>query len=232
MLLLPWKQVDWGTLRLGQQRSITVTGTATMAERNQTARFTASVRVEDLDKQTATTAVNTAMDALITDLKIFGISEDDLRTQNISVYEFEKRDGPEILLPGPGREIPNGETYWQASNTITITLREVNQASALADLLFASGATDVNGPSFHVDDTTTADAELLVKAVENARKKAEELAAAGNASLGDVLTIQEGYTSAPIPIFRAEAFDSAVSAPLEPGTSTLSKTVTVTFSLQ
>jgi len=216
-------------LSFNQAASITVSGEAKSKLTSQIAHFSASVSVFNETKQTAVNEVNTKMTAIIKAVKDFGIDESDIQTQNVSVNEV--KENPEMLLIYPPRPTQPG---WQASNSISLVLRSVDQASELTDLLASLEATDVSGPYFSVDDTTQAQTDLLTQAIDNARVKADKIAQASNRKLGKVITVTEGYSSNPGPLYRAAGMgmDSAVSAPVEPGSETITQTVTVTFQLK
>jgi uncharacterized protein YggE len=212
-----------------QPAMITVSGQAEIDSLPQIAHFSASVSEFAEDKDTAVNQVNTVMAQLIAAVKDFGIAEEDIQTQQVSVYEVSDA-GPEIMIypPRPGR---NG---WQASNSIEITLRDIDQASAIADLLQGSGATGVSGPNFTMEDTDDLDAQLLEEAVADAREKAEVIARASGRRLGKVITVSESGAS--VPYFRgmesSVAMDMAAPTPIEPGSQTVYKTVTVLFELR
>lgn len=206
--------------------SVTVTGEAKMDAMPQVASFNASVTVSDDNKDTAVSSVNKKMTDLIASLKTFGIVDADIQTQSVTTYENQ---GAEILIYPP-RDL--NQKKWTASNSIEIKLRDTSKASALANLLNSSGATGVSGPNFAVDNTKTYDSELLNKAVADARTKAQNMAIAGGRKLGKMITVSEYGVSQPIPYaLEAKAGDSR-GAPIEPGTQTLYKTVTVTFELK
>ena len=175
--------------------------------------------------------VNTKMEQLVKSLKDFGIDAKDIQTQSVSVNEISNEI--EIMIYPPR---PRGEsTGWQASNSITITLRNVDQASGLTNLLQNSGATDVSGPSFSLDDTAKIQTDLLAEAIADAKQKAAKAAAAGGRKLGKMITVSEGYSYNPTPLFRAGAakMNSAESSALvEPGTELVSQTATVVFELK
>lgn len=230
IFLLPWGMVSWGKIESLPASTITVTGTSKLDKAPQTATYMATVSIANDDKDAAVSAVNKAMDKLITAVKDFGIAEADIQTSQVSVYENVK---PEIMIyPPQGRGEPTKK--WQASNSITIKLKDISKASALTDLLNSSGATSVSGPNFAIEDRESSDAELLAKAIEDARTKADVMAKAGGRKLGKMITVSEGFSSYPIPYtLTAEKADSrAVAAPIEPGTETLTKSVTVIFELR
>ena len=203
---------SWFTPWSQPRAMITVTGEAKQAVANQIANFNVSVTQTNKDKQVAVEAVNQEMDKIIKTVKELGIEAKDITTQNVSVFEIKKQ--------------------WQASNSLEIILRNIDQAQALADLLQGFPLAQVFGPGFSVDDASEADADLLTEAVADARQKAAKVAAASGRKLGKVITVSE---TGSYPIYRGlEAASSrdAVSTPIEPGSSQMSQIVTVVFELK
>lgn len=232
-LFLPWSWVNWGKIELGQAPTITVTGTSQEDVKSEIATFTAGVTATNKDKDTAVNEVNTKMTGIVEEVKKFGIAESDIQTRNVSTYQ--QTDKPEILIYPPRSGTSTGEMVWVANNSLEIKLRDVSNASQLTDLLNSSGATEVNGPNFTLD-TDRDDSDLLASAVEDARKKAEKVAKASGRRLGKVITVSEtGYYPTPI-LERAVGVgmggDTTVPSPVEPGTQTSYKSVTVVFELK
>ncbi|KKU87246.1 MAG: hypothetical protein UY17_C0024G0016, partial [Candidatus Beckwithbacteria bacterium GW2011_GWC2_47_9] len=124
---------SWFTPWSQPRAMITVTGEAKQAVANQIANFNVSVTQTNKDKQVAVEAVNQEMDKIIKTVKELGIEAKDITTQNVSVFEIKKQ--------------------WQASNSLEIILRNIDQAQALADLLQGFPLAQVSGPGFSVDDT-------------------------------------------------------------------------------
>lgn len=213
-----------------QPAQISVTGEAKVDSLPQIATFNATVSEFNADKDIAMNTVNTKMTALVTAIKEFGIDEADITTQQVSVYETG--GGPEIMIypPQPGQIQPG----WQASNSIEVTLRDIDRASELTDLMQSSGATNVYGPNFALDDTTDIDQQLLEEAIADAREKGEITARAAGRRLGKVINVSEFDTVMP---YYAEAralggADKSMPAPIEPGTQTTTKQVSVLFELK
>jgi len=218
-LLIPWEHVNWGKISILPASTITVTGEAKKDELPQIANFSASVTATNVNKQTAINEVNTQMTKIIQAVKDFGIDQKDIQTQQVSVYQTKE-------------ERLSVKDVWQASNSISIKLRNINQASALTDLLQQSNTTNVYGPNYSLDDTTQAQVDLLSKAIDNAREKAEKIAVASKRKLGKIITVSEGGTVIPGPVFRSMSVAETISTPVEPGTETVYQSVTVTFELK
>ncbi len=223
-LFSPWQKVNWGKISLAPAETVTVVGTAKQQQQSQIAVFNAGVNVVSDNKQAATDEVNQKINALTKAVKDFGIKEADIKTQNLNVYQREEtyyEEGRQKSRPG----------QWTVGTTIEIKLRDVNRASALADLLTQSGATNVYGPNFSVDQPEEADNTLLDAAIKNAQEKAEVMAKSSHKKLGKVLTISEGFSSGAVLPALKGAGAGGGGAGLEPGSQTLEKSVTVTFEL-
>lgn len=229
IFVTPWSNINWGKIEFLPGSTITISGQADKEERSQIARFSVGVMANGDTKEAVTNEVNEKVTKIIQAVKNFGIPDEDIKTENISVYESPQ---VEILIYPP---VPRESAPWAANNTISVILRDVDRASALADLLNASEANQVNGPTFSLDDTSQAEAELLKEAIEDARKKAEIIAEASGRRLGKIITVTEGGSAMPI-LYRGleAAVDSGgvVPTPVEPGTETVYKAVTVVFELR
>ncbi len=238
--------MSWGIVSVRPVASVTVSGYAEQDEKNQIAYYSAGVNSTNVDKDTAVSEVNTGVAEIIRLLEEFGIPKSDIQTQSVSIYRMERppfEGDAEIMMIAPdeprGRTPSTGDkdAVWQASNSLEITLREVDRAGELADLLASTGATNVYGPTFSLDDREKTEEALLEAAIINAREKAEKIAASSGRRLGKIEHVIEGGSSGDVyPMYaRAESamgmgggFDSAI----EPGTTQVAKTVTVTFSLR
>jgi len=230
----------WGSLEMRTNATITVSGTAKKEQVNQIANFTASVESIEETKEEALNKTTEAMNQLIAKVKELGIKTEDIQTQNASVYqetEYVPMSEPTTLIyPQPERgDARKGD--WRANNSVNIKLREIDKADALLAILNNSGANYVYGPDFSIDDVETSSNELLAEAVVNAREKAEKIATANNQRVGKILSLVEGNS---YPIYAnyksvmplaGGGSELAMDANLEPGSSTTSKTVTVTFEL-
>jgi uncharacterized protein len=218
--VLPLNKINWGKVTWQQGNTVTVTGEAKMQQTNQLASFSAGAMVTGMDKSKAIAEVNTKINDLIKAVKDFGIAQADIKTQNLSYYQEQKGS----LNPG----------QWQVNNTIEITLRDVAKANDLSDLLAKSGANNVYGPSFRMDDTNNAETGLFGEAIKNAREKAEAVAKASGRTLGKVITVNEGASTSNIyPMYaKMDAVGMGGGAATEPGSTTISKSVTVVWELK
>lgn len=224
LLLLPWHTVGWGTVSLAPARTVTVTGTAKTQLTNQVSSFTAGINVTDDNKDSAISKANSTMEAIIAAVKEFGIPDGDIKTNNLSIFQQEDMyydNGIQKYRPGS----------WRVSNNVDVTLRDVTKATGLTEVLTSSGATNVYGPNFSVDDTDETEIGLSAQALENARIKAAEIANASGRKLGGVISVTESGADSQSPVYMRE-MGGGGGAPLEPGGSTVQKSLSVTFELR
>jgi len=220
MFFIPWRQVTWGRFKVAPGDTITVMGEAKTQQRNQKATFSAGVNAISDNKDTAVADVNKKIQAIIDGAKAFGISSEDIKTQNLNIYQGEEtyyEDNRQKVRPG----------QWRISNTVEITLSNVERTQALTDMLTQSGATNIYGPNFTLDDTTDAERALIEEAMNNAREKALQVAGVSGRKLGKMSSFTEGY-QASAPVYRMEGGGGGGA---EPGTGTVTKTVTVTYEI-
>lgn len=220
---LPWDSINWGKLQLFPSQTVTVFGAAKTQQKSQVATFTAGVNSVKDNKDEAVSEVNQKIDALVTAVKKFGIKPEDIKTQNLSIYRQEEsywENDRQKTRPG----------QWRVDNSVEITLRDVNNTSSLMELLSQSGATNVYGPNFALDDTKESEKGLLQEAIKNATEKAQIIAQSSGKKLGKLISVNEGQqTNA---VFMSEGMGAGGGGSVEPGTGTVSKTVTVVFELK
>lgn len=226
--LFPWKNIDWGNVTFATQKSIAVTGTSETKVSNQIASFSAGVNAYNDNKETAIKEVNDKIASIITAVKTFGVPAEDIKTQSLSIYQ-----NSDFVYEGDRQKQKPGQ--WNVSNTIDIKLQDITKASDLASLLASTGATNVYGPNFSLDDKKTRDSEkaLLSEAIEDARSKADIIAKSSGKKLGGIITVSESGSYTPSPIYRMDSgMGGGGAAPVEPGSSTIQKTVFVTFEVK
>lgn len=223
--VIPWHQVDWGSFALKPASSVTVVGEARSQKKSEIAVFSAGVNAVGDDKERAIADVNAKVAAIIESVKTFGIASEDIKTQNLSINQNQEtyyEDGRQKSRPG----------QWNVNNSIEIKLRDVDRASALAELLGKSGANNVYGPNFSLDENSADADSLLADAIENARTKAEEAAKAAGKRVGKIYSITEGALSGgSFPLSRMDGIGGGGGG-MQPGTGTVGKSVTVVFELR
>jgi uncharacterized protein len=160
---------------------------------------------------------------IIEQLKQIGVAERDIQTSGFNIYANYNEDGRTV-------------TGYTVSNSVMVTIRDLQQTGALLDQVVAAGANRIYGISFGLSDREAALAEARDAAVANARERAERLAQGSGASLGSVLVITESIGSGPVMPMPAAMYDEAVgtgrAVPVQAGEQTISAQVQVTYELR
>lgn len=218
-----WKWDDFfGT---GTNSTVKVVGFASTDESNDVATINVYVNGLNSDKNTAVNEMSTKASALIEYVKEFGVAAEDIKTVNQSVYQdswWNDNTGRSEL----------GD--WRASTGVEIRVRDLSRVNELTSLLLSQDISSLDGPYFGLDTVASqADTELLSKALEDARTKAEAIAKAGNRRLGKMISFEEsGAYSPDYPILYDRAMSGGGGSYVEPGTSVNSKSVVVIYQLK
>jgi uncharacterized protein YggE len=200
------------------ERTVSVHGTATQKVPNDTASLGFSVSKERKTRRAALQAVAVHLRTVIAAVqKTPGIGPGDISTGEISV-----------------RKTTQGKrTLYRAAEGIGVILHEPNRAGELVNAAVAAGATGTRGPNFFAGNPELAFNNALLAAFAQAKAKATALATSAGATLGPVLSIEEGTEVSTTPVSAdGKGVQAAPSPPVKPGNSTVTATVRVVFALQ
>lgn len=95
-----------------------------------------------------------------------------------------------------------------ARNTLRVETADLSKAGAIVDAAVAAGANNIGAVSFTLREQAKLRSEALAAAARDARAKAEALAAATGARVGQVRTIDETARLGPMPQFDAQAMNA------------------------
>ena len=167
-------------------------------------------------------AANTAALSQVTErLKAAGIEARDLQTSSLSLNpNWTGYDGSQ----------PQTISGYTASNQLSVRVRDVSKLGAVLDAAIADGANTLNGISFELSAPRPVLDQARKAAVEDARTRAELIAAAAGVKLGRVLSITEGGGyGVPVPMFKADAASAPV--PIEAGEIGMTASMTVSYEI-
>lgn len=181
-----------------------------------------STRAMTADEATRTNALK--MTRLVGAIRALGVKDADIQTSGFSV-------APQWTY---NNNAPPTFAGYEVSNTVSFKLRKVEQAGPALDALIKAGANQVGGPSFALDDPTAARAQARRSAYADAAARARDYAAMAGFSGVKLLSVEESYSSGPVPYEkfagRAAAPVSA-STPIEPGQVDTSVTLIVKYEM-
>ncbi len=173
--------------------------------------------------QEATRIAAERAEAVSSALTAGGIAADDMATTEYSIRpEYDYSTNSQRLLG------------YRVSNTVRAKLRDIATTGPLLDSIASAGGdeTRVNGLTFGVADETSLLARAREAAWNDAKAKAEQLAALSGHTLGKATSITETIQGPVLPMPRMMAADMAperASTPIQPGTSSVTVTLQVEF---
>lgn len=206
-----------------EPRSISVEGISSQQVPNDTARFTASVTARRETARGALDAAARASRRVLRSLAELGVARADTRTASVTLRRVFERNRRTRRLRLVG---------YSARSSIRATVRDVSDVGPAIDAVIEAGATDVGSVTFFVADSDAVYREVLGEAFDDARAKAELLAARAGLTLGPARFIAEGREEEFFTVDQAEglAAPSPDSAPpIRPGRSRIEAIVSVVF---
>ncbi len=199
---------------------ITVVGSGSVAAVPDVSDWSFGVESQADTAEAALAANAASMKRLLDVLRAAGLDRDDLRTEHVSLYPRTSDDGRSIV-------------GYTASSTVHATVRPLSRAGAVVDAAVAAGANQVYGPSLRRSDAEAQYRAAVDAAYDDARARAEAIAAKAGIALGAPVAIVEGGGGQPGPVYDAMGGAEAAAArvPIEPGKQDVVATLTVTFAI-
>lgn len=200
--------------RLTVTGSGAVAGTPDMAIVTLGAAATASSAADAMDRTSVATA------AILERLADAGIAGRDIQTSDLSLTPLHGN-----RASGPGNPEITG---FEASNTVTVRIRELDRLSNVLETALESGANRFHNLRFTLQDPEPALDEARRRAVADAMRKAALLAEAAGVTLGAVLDLTESNTGGGGPVMYRTM---AEAVPVAAGEVTSEASVTMVFAI-
>lgn len=210
-------------------RTIHVNGSGSVIGEPDIASLNIGVSVERETVSEAREDAASAMTGIIESLEANEIPEDDISTENFSIYpQYDWTEGGRILRG------------YRVSNNVRAKVRELDTLSDVIDDAAEAGGDSIvlNSIQFMIEDTTPLQAQARSLAVKNAEAKAKTLAESSGVTLGKPITITEStyYQSPPIYYEDSEAVaddgGDRTPTPIVPGELTITVNVSVVYEIE
>lgn len=188
------------------------------------ATLSAGVVTQAADANAAMRANAQQMDKVMQAVRAAGIAERDIQTSGINVnpqYRYAENQPPTI-------------TGYQAGNTVNLKVRDIGKLGHVLDALVASGANQVNGPSFEIDQPDAVVDEARRAALDKAQARAAMYAKTLGLRVRRIVSIGEGggpRPPVPMPMMAMKAERAQADTSVSPGETTLSVSLDVVFEL-
>lgn len=187
------------------------------------ATMSTGVVTQAADANAAMRANAEQMAKLMQAIKAAGIAERDVQTSGVNLspqYRYAENQPPAI-------------TGYQASNTVNLKVRDIGKLGQVLDALVVSGANQINGPTFEIDDADAVQDEARAAALKKAQARAEVYANSLGMRVRRIVSISEGggFQAPPRPMMAMRAMAESADTSISPGESTLTANLDVVFEL-
>ena len=214
---------------------IWVTGQGTLEIPADVAQVSIGVESRETTVSDARQNAAEAMDSVLEAIKENGVSEDDIVTTNFNIY-------PQTVWvevsDSLGRHSEPRITGYTVSNTVQVTVRDIDNLSPVVDTAATAGGDliRINSIQFTVDDSSVYGEQIRQMAAAEALAKADVYARAMGVTLGPLVYLTEIGSSVPMassaPQAEFAAMDGAFkSSPISSGDVNLSVTVQAVFAI-
>lgn len=204
---------------------LSVSAQAEASQAPDIATISVGVVTEAADSAQAMRDNATRMTAVMAAINKLRIADKDVQTSGVNLYPQQRYD----------RDQAPRITGYQASNTVSVKVRDLGRLGDVLDALAGQGANQIHGPNFEIDDPDPVYDRARVAALEKARKRAKTYADALGLNVLRIVSISEGGGGGfvPMPMMaRAKSADMAAeSTPIAAGETTVSVNLDVVFEL-
>ena len=166
-------------------REITVNAKGTVYAEPDTAEIVLGVRTVADTSLKAQSENAEIMENVTSALKELGFTENQFRTSDFSIYPDYSNSSSQTI------------TGYTATNTITVTTKDLDNITNVIDAAAKAGANINNGVYFSVENPSQYYGKALELAVANAKTSAEYIAGALNVTIGAPVSVTEnggGYS--------------------------------------
>jgi uncharacterized protein YggE len=212
-------------------RQISVTGNGIATTEPDVARLIVGVDISMDDPADAVEEAAERANAVMAAAREAGVPGEDMQTTSYNMWVEEVYD--------PYTYEYTGEVEYHVIHQIRVDVRDMERIGEVLAVLVDAGANSVNSVFFTVDDPTAIYDSAYANAVEDARERAELLAASLGVTLGEATSVSEWGSYYPYADASSAALCNyggglgyAESPPLTPGSFTANASVQVTFSIE
>lgn len=223
VMLAVWR--PWSAASSTNDRTVTVTGEATLTDKPDEYVFYPSYPFKNDDKATALAELTKKSDTVVAELKKLGVADSKIKTDS-SNFDYP---------------VYYDETTKQATYTLslTITVNNTDLAQKVQDYLLSTTPSGIVTPQASFSDTKRKELENKARdqATKDARSKADQSAKNLGFKVAKVKSVTDGSGFGVMPymtrgtaaVSDAKTVDIAPSLSIQPGENDLNYTVTVIY---
>lgn len=221
-----WREATHVGIAPNPRDTITINGEGKVSAQPTLAQVSLGMYSEGTNVPTVQQQNTQKVNAIIDALKGMGISSDDMQTNGYSIQPKYNYDNGKTTIDG-----------YSVSQSLNVKVRDLTKVGDVIAKAGELGSNQVNGVTFTIDDPSSVQQQARAKAIDDARKKADELAKTMGVTLVKVVTFSESSGGAipPMPYARDASMLSAaapVAPDIQPGQLDVTSDVSVTFEIR
>jgi hypothetical protein len=177
-----------------------------------------------VSSRAALSAANRSTDAVVHAIRALGVPGSDIQTQDVSVSS-------RIVRVGSSRR---RERLWTGSESLAIHVTNIKSVGSVIDAATRAGATTVDGPTFSFSDPSAGKLAATRAAIADARRRADDAAAAMGYRVTGVQSVQLDPQSQLAPVAGgAPSASAGPSTPttVHPGTQEVDARVEIVYTI-
>lgn len=199
-----------------ENRTITVTGTGTIYDKPDIARINVAVVVRHSDISQALKESKEKIERIENLFKIYNLPKENHYTGMFNVYQENAYN-------------KDMEDVFVVRNSINIEFRDLDKVGQFIEDLIKNGANEFFGLSFDIQNKKELRSKARKKAIDDAIKKAKEMAKYAGIKTGKIISIKSGANIAP---YYADKFSSRTEMSInEPESISVNESVTIIFEI-
>ena len=201
-----------------QENTINVEGNAELTVEPNEAEVWAGISIVKETAEEAQNEANKVINAIIDGLRYKGITEEDIETERLSLYEertWTQDEGSKVV-------------GWRASQTLKVKTTDMDKVGTIVDIAVTNGANQINNINFGLSEEKEQEykKKALADATKNAKSKAETIAESLGVKLGKIKSVSEASFQYRPYVYAMEA--KAAGAPQVEEAVVMPKDVSVT----
>lgn len=209
-------------------RTILVVGEGTVSMQPDQAQAMVGVETTGTTVREATQESAQIMEALLEALRDQGIADKDIQTSGYSVWTERSGRAPEM-----GMSASEETVTYRVSNTVRVNILDLDKLSSVLDAAIEAGANSIHGITFSISDPGSLETQARIKAIADAKAKAQELADLTGVRVGAVVSVSEVVGMGTYPVLREPAMGMGGGAgPISPGEMDYTVQLQVVYSIQ
>lgn len=207
----------------GFPRTLSMTGEGEVRAAPDMAQLSAGVTTSAPTAAAALSANTTRMKAVFAAIQKLGVPEKNIQTVNFSI-------SPQYT-GGDANNRPR-LTGYQVNNEVSVRLEDTGKLGSALDALVTAGANQMNGISFSIRNPAPLLAEARMRAVADAKTRAEAYAKAAGVTLGPIQSISENGAAPPRPMPMMRMMAAAESVPVAEGEQAVTASVSIVWEIR